>query len=224
MRTTWPTATMCWASSWPLWAVLWAVFPPLSSLYLGYISGWLFALIPLAALFGYKLGKGKQNWFMTLSVIIASLIDIAMVYFLYFYVALSIDMGGVFPVGAFWGIVTSGLLWSDSDFIVLMAQIGLFGLLGIIIASSSIRSTHKKRLQELKAAHGMSAPQQPVQPYSQPQQTAPQGYAPPAQSAPIPQQPDSQGFAPPVQAAPIQQPVQPASSSGVEIPGDQPLQ
>lgn len=112
----------------------------------GYYLGILFALVPLAAVFGYKLGKAPQNIVMIVSVVLVALVLSGG--FIYVTYAMIAGMDG---------LTLSQAMAADAEFAAEFESnltTGLiFGALGVFIAWRSISKTSVRKLdavQELK--------------------------------------------------------------------------
>ncbi|PKK96999.1 MAG: hypothetical protein CVV58_03460 [Tenericutes bacterium HGW-Tenericutes-3] len=120
------------------------IIPTAIAFEIGYMFGILYALIPLASFYGYKVGGGPKAAYVPIIISVVSII-VAPAYVLFLY-----KLIGDFNYGSF------SIAMSDSEFTTaLFSDLGmsvLFVLIGIYISWRSIyNQTHGKIKKELKA-------------------------------------------------------------------------
>lgn len=111
----------------------------------GYISVWLYALIPLAAAFGYKLGKGVLNWAMPVIVAVVSLVCNILPVLCSVYADLQEYFGEWIGVGDFMEYVLHPSARMHLALNAIMPTI--WCILGIFVASGYIRKTNKEKVR-----------------------------------------------------------------------------
>lgn len=114
------------------------LIPAFVVIYIGWLIGLLFALSPICAFVGYKLGKAPLRWYATLIASAASVLATVLII---------LAIYGLFATAA---NVSFAELISDpeSGFIELMLQAILFDAIGIAIAWSYITKTTKNQVQK----------------------------------------------------------------------------
>jgi disulfide bond formation protein DsbB len=108
-----------------------------------YYIGILYALIPLAALYGYRLGKAPKNILMIFSIVIVTLaLSIGFVFA--FYQLIAIGMESTFEV------MLADPAFAESFQSDLLTGV-VFGIIGIIIAWRSISKTSSQKIDSVQA-------------------------------------------------------------------------
>lgn len=99
----------------------------------GYLYGLLFAITPIAAFFGYKLGKAPLRNYTTVIVIIESLVVTALAIFVEYTILAA--QGGV--------SVLELIAIPEAEFVMNLVQAEVFACIGIAVAWNVIRKINK---------------------------------------------------------------------------------
>lgn len=140
--------------------------------FLEMVSGWLCALIPLGAYYGYKLFKGKMDRMATIASIVSALLQVFMVEQVIFYISIVKYMG--LWLTPFASIAYYFEIMEPADMAADMIMPLLFTIFGIFIVYGIIKRTGQDEIQDagvmsdsLTDLNGVPRPKAQPQPQAQ---------------------------------------------------------
>ena len=132
----------------------------LTIIFLETIYALLYALIPLAAYYGYKLFKGKMNLAATVAAVVSAVFQLFMVEWTVFWYALHVEYD-IWP-NPFQTVMLYYQVAKVSDMVADMAMPALFTILGLWIVFSQITRTNKTAVVDANAALDSITPYSPI--------------------------------------------------------------
>lgn len=128
--------------------------------FLNLISAWLYALIPLGAYYGYKLFRGKMNQAATVACFISSFLQLFMVQWIIFYIAVH-QAYEIWP-SPIEVVVYFFEFYEMGEILAGMIMPAVFTVLGLFIAYGQISRTNSTQIVDANTALGSVVPFTPI--------------------------------------------------------------